>query len=716
VTETSRVAHNLSRDARDVSPYGGESAAVPVAPLLHDLVSCVQAPALVLSGPDGQIRPDGVQGWFHQDRRLLSGLILSLNGREPDGLRGESRGADSAAFTGLTRHIGDAGTDPTVLVDRIRVLSGAALRETFTVTSTAVAEVDVEVTLQVRSDLAPMATVRSGQPTTPLRPAATERGLAWHEPGESPGAVRMRVTCNPVPDQVDDATGALQWRRPLRTGEQVTVVVTAEATEDVEVTAGAFAGSAEPHRRPWSTPTVDTADFRMDALVRQSLDDLAGLLLCDTVDAGGDQFLAAGTPWFLTLFGRDSLWAARMLLPLGTDLAMSTLRTLARRQGGRDDPGTEEQPGKILHEVRREPLVLGDMVLPPVYYGTIDATPLFVVLLAEAWRWGAPPEEVEPLLPAAERCLGWVERELGEGFLAYVDSTGRGLTNQGWKDSEDGVQWADGRLAEPPVALSEVQGYAYEALVRGSDLLEAFHRPGADRWRAAAAALRQRFHDAFWVSDSGGGPYPAVALDRDGQPVDSVASNMGHLLGSGILEPGEAALVAARLTAPDMDSGFGLRTLTARSPRFSRLSYHGGTVWPHDTAIAAHGLMREGHPEAAAALLRGLLTAAPAFGYRLPELYGGDSADAVASPTPYPSACRPQAWAATAVIHGLTTLLGIEPDVPAGRVRVHGGVTRFGPLSVSGLRLGPRALEASVDSHGVVSVACDDPSIEVLRT
>ncbi|MGH3318065.1 MAG: glycogen debranching N-terminal domain-containing protein, partial [Nocardioidaceae bacterium] len=233
--ETSRVAPDLSRDGGDDPPQGGDaSAAAPVAPLLHDLVSCVSAPALVLSGPDGQIRPDGVQGWFHHDRRLLSALMVSLNGREPDGLRGESRGADSAAFTAVTRDIGDAGSDPTVLVDRIRVLSGEALRETFTVTSTARAAVDVDLTLHVRSDLAPMATVRSGKPTTPVRPAATERGLAWHEPGESQGAGRMRLTCDPPPDQVDAATGTLHWRRSLGTGEQVTVIVTAEATEGAE--------------------------------------------------------------------------------------------------------------------------------------------------------------------------------------------------------------------------------------------------------------------------------------------------------------------------------------------------------------------------------------------------------------------------------------------------------------------------------------------------
>jgi glycogen debranching enzyme len=441
------------------------------------------------------------------------------------------------------------------------------------------------------------------------------------------------------------------------------------------------------------------------------MDDLGGLLLRD--GRTPDQFLAAGTPWFLTLFGRDSLWAARMLLPLGTDLALSTLRTLARRQGTRDDPATEEQPGKILHEVRAEQQVLGDLTLPPVYYGTVDATSLFVVLLAEAWRWGADPAQVEPLLPHVRAALGWMERQAGDGFLRYVDTTGHGLTNQGWKDSPDGVQWADGRLADPPIALGEVQAYAYQAAVLGADLLDAFGLGDAQHWREWARRLAARFRGCFWVEDDRG-RYPAVALDRDERAVDSVASNMGHLLGTGLLDRDEAAAVADRLAGTDMDSGFGLRTLTSRSPRYSALSYHGGSVWPHDTAVAVHGLCREGHRDQAVALLRGLVAAAPAFDYRLPELYSGDHAGTLPAPAPYPSACRPQAWAAAAPLWALVSVLGVDVDVPGGVLRLPDRVhTGLGAFAVRGLRVGGHHLDIEVDADGVVDATTSHPRLQV---
>ncbi|CAM5699295.1 hypothetical protein KAURM247S_08503 [Kitasatospora aureofaciens] len=262
-----------------------------------------------------------------------------------------------------------------------------------------------------------------------------------------------------------------------------------------------------------------------------------------------------------------------MLLPLGTDLAAGTLRTLARRQGRAVDPASEEQPGKILHEVRRaEQHLDAGSHLPPSYYGTADATPLWLVLLHDAWRWGLPADQVEELLPNAEAALDWLERYAdadGDGFLEYVDSTGRGLSNQGWKDSSDGIRFRDGRIAEAPIALSEVQAYAHEAAVRTADLLEAFGRPGAAHWRRWARDLRQRFRDRFWTEDADG-RYPVVALDRDKRPVDSIASNLGHLLGTGLLDETESALVAGRLTAPGMDSGFGLRTRTRPPPASTR--------------------------------------------------------------------------------------------------------------------------------------------------
>jgi len=465
------------------------------------------------------------------------------------------------------------------------------------------------------------------------------------------------------------------------------------------------------HATPWAAVTVRADDSRVAPLATRGLDDLGALLLSDD----GDVFAAAGSPWFFTLFGRDSLWTARLLLPLGTDLAMGTLRALARRQGRADVAATEEQPGKILHEVRRDGLDVGDLSLPPIYYGTVDATPLWVTLLVEAWRWGADPAAVAALLPAAEAALGWQRQQVAAdptGFVRYVDHTGSGLANQGWKDSGDSVQWADGHLADAPIALCEVQAYAYEAAVGAADLLDAFGRPGAESLRQWACDLKQRFRAQFWVADDHG-RYPAIALDRDGRAVDGIASNMGHLLGTGLLDPDEAATVAARLAGPDLDCGYGLRTLSSRSPRFSPTSYHGGAVWPHDTAITARGLLLEGHDDVAASLLTGLLAGAGGFADRLPELYAGVQSD-VSGPLPYPASCRPQAWSAAAGTAVATLALGLRPDVPAGTLTLSPPTVHpWGELVVDGLRLGDHPLSVTVDRDGAATATTSHPGVLV---
>jgi len=714
--ETSRAWPDLSRTEEP-----RQQVQQPLQPLLHHLVSCVHAPALALSDPDGQIRPGGVQGWFRGDRRLLSALGLLVGGSPPEPLRGGTVNASTAAFTAVARNL-DRSTDPTVRVDRERTLRDRVLDEVVTIASAAQDPLDLDITVSVASDLAPIDAVRRGEVPATVTPTEQTGGLAWRPAADGTGTgtgdgtgghtdgLTVALRCDPAPDDVDTAAGLLRWRRPLGRGETLRLHLTAEVD-------GQDTSFEAARTLPWSVPEVD-GDVRLETLWRRGLDDLGGLLLVDTGtnDHGheGDHFLAAGTPWFLTLFGRDSIWAARMLLPLGTDLAMSTLRALARRQGSRVDPETEEQPGKILHEVRGEEQTLGDgKVLPTLYYGTVDATPLFVVLLAEAWRWGADRAQVRALLPQAKDCLRWMEQQAGGGFLRYVDSSGHGLTNQGWKDSDDGISWADGRLAEPPIALSEVQGYAYQAAVLGADLLDAFDEPDAEHWRAWAEGLKARFREAFWVED-GRGRYPAVALDGEDGAVDSVASNMGHLLGTGLLDQQEADLVAARLAAGNMSSGFGLRTLTTCSPRFSALSYHGGSVWPHDTAIAVAGLSRDGHRDTAAALLRGLVAAAPAFDHRLPELYAGDRSDSTPAPAPYPTACRPQAWAAAAPFAALVAVLGVDVDVPSGVVRIAERVsTGLGPLAVRGLRIGGHRLDLEVAADGRLTAHTDHPHIDV---
>ena len=314
---------------------------------------------------------------------------------------------------------------------------------------------------------------------------------------------------------------------------------------------------------------MTSGDDRLARWLSQATADLDALRLV-TAREPDLQFLAAGAPWFFTLFGRDSLWSARLMLPLGTQLASDTLRVLAGLQGTVDVPSTAEEPGKIMHELRRADLVMpGEGIhLPPLYYGTVDATALWICLLHDAWTWGLPDEDVRSLVPHLERALEWM-RDFGDsdgdGLLEYTDKSGRGPLNQGWKDSGDSVQWRDGTLATGPIALVEVQAYAYEAAMHGADLLDAFGGSGAP-WRAWGARLRERFHESFWIEDADGA-YLAIALDASKRPVDTVTSNLGHVLGTGILDERQAGLIAQRLVGPALNSGYGLRTMSTDSGR-----------------------------------------------------------------------------------------------------------------------------------------------------
>ena len=459
----------------------------------------------------------------------------------------------------------------------------------------------------------------------------------------------------------------------------------------------------------WARPEVTAADRRLERLLARSLDDLESLRVRLT-SGPDDTFLGAGVPWFLTLFGRDSLWAARMLLPLGTTLAEGTLRVLAARQGSTVDSTSGEAPGKILHELRRHDTSLpgNDLHLPAAYYGSVDSTLLWISLLHDAWRWGMPAEAVAALLPALESALGWLAHHGdpdGDGFLEYIDESGRGLSNQGWKDSGDSVRFRTGEIARPPIALAEVQGYAYEAAIHGAALLDAFDRPGATRWREYAASLAERFRARFWV-DGPAGAHPALALDRDKRPVDSLTSNIGHLLGTGMLTPKESAQIADLLASPAMAGGFGLRTMSTHDAAFSPLSYHCGSIWTHDTAIVVDRLARAGHSTAAATLARGLLEAAEAFDYQLPELFGGDDRTALGRPVPYPAACRPQAWAAAAGITLVHTAAGLRPDVPGGTVTVtplEGAP--LGAVEARGLVVAGSPIDIEVASDGTTTVS-----------
>jgi glycogen debranching enzyme len=684
-------------------------------PLLHDLLVAVHAPTQAWSDRDGQVAlvdGRGAQGVYHGDVRVLAGAVLTVGGVRPEAIASGADGAGRARTVLLARSVDGPGADPTARLERLRAVTPGNVTETLTLSCSTADPVTARLEVALRPDGTPMDRIKSGAPVeaTPAA-AAVPGGARWDADAEiaarldAPGA---EVTV------ADDGTVRLAWTVSAATGAPQVRTWTLAVTD-----AGGVVTAPRRAEPEWTPLDVEAADRRLPALLDRALADL-GTLRLSARFAPDDVFLAAGAPWFFTLFGRDSIWAARMLLPLGTELAAGTLRTLATLQGTTTDPATAEQPGKILHEVRRAELSMpGEgTVLPPVYYGTVDATPLWVCLLHDAWRWGMPAAEVEALLPAMERALAWMSDHGdsdGDGFLEYVDQTGTGLTNQGWKDSGDSVQWRTGSLATGPIALAEVQGYAHEAAVAGAALLDAFGRPGGDRWRAWAAALAERFRASFWTADARGA-YPGIALDADKRVVDTVTSNIGHLLGTGLLSEDEEATVAARLVGPDMDSGYGLRTMSTESGGYWPLRYHGGAVWPHDTAIVVQGLARAGHAREAAALAEGLLAAAQDFDDRLPELYGGDPRGSVPRAVPYPAACRPQAWSAAAAVSVLGAALGLRPDVPGGRLDVAPPAPApLGAVRVRGLRLGGLPLEVSVTADGRASATAGaDVAVHVL--
>jgi glycogen debranching enzyme len=663
-------------------------------PYLHDLVICLAAPTVLLSEPDGQVRPQGAQGMLHADIRVLSRAEVRIGGQEAVPVAHGGGDAGEAEFVAVVRCLGDEGPDPTVRLERRRRVRPGRLDEQLRLVSDAAAPFSTQVSLTLAADLAPINAVKNGKSQPPARPELCAAGVEWqHE------QTRIVVgTDEPVVVTADDEGNVtLQWAVCVEPSDEVTVSWSLQVQDTGAVVIAA------PVAPSWHAPTVRADDRRLERLVARSLGDLHALRMA-TSDRPDEVFLAAGAPWYLTLFGRDSLWAARMLLPLTTGVAASTLRLLAEHQGRRVDPDTGEAPGKIPHEMRRDDAEhAGGVHLPALYFGTVDATALWVCLLHDAWRWGLARTEVEELAPALEAALGWLRAQAdADGFLQYVDETGRGLSNQGWKDSGDAVRFADGTHATPPIALCEVQAYAYEAAVSGARLLDLLGRPGGDDWRDWAAALATRFRERFWVEDAAG-CFPALALDGDNRRVDSLTSNIGHLLGTGLLDATESERVAAAVTGADMDSRFGLRTMSERMAGFQPLSYHCGSVWPHDTAIVVHGLVRAGQSARVSGLVSGLLAASDAFDHRLPELYSGDDASGLARPVPYPAACRPQAWSAAASVVLLQAVLGLEVDVPAGRLSLRPPhPSPVGALRVEGLRIGDDLVTIALDAAGAV--------------
>jgi glycogen debranching enzyme len=605
--------------------------------------------AFCLSSRSGDLEADSFHGLFLRDARILSSLRLEVNGQAPEPLAAEVLDPHRAIFIGRR---GDA-----LVVERHRSI-GDGLHDELVVRNVGSEPAYVEVEVGASADFASLVDVRDGGVVPAEVTSRVDRGELVIVQRRGSLGVRVSVEAGDRPAAPSDshrirheailAAGAV-WR--------LTVNIVALVDGDELEPHGEHPADERLERWRRGLPQVSTDHPGLAAVIARCADDLGALRVFDPV-VPERAVPAAGVPWGMALHGRDALLTAWMALLVDPDLAIGVLETLARFQGQVEDPRTEEEPGRIIRK-----LAFGG---GPPSFGAVDTTPLFVMLLGELRRWGLAPELVERLLPHADAALHWLDHRADGTWVTYRRPTDRGQRHQSWRDSDAGIRTADGRLGEPPIALAEVQALWYAALVARSHFArEAGDDAAAAGWRERADGVRRRFRDDFWLDDLG---YPALGIAGDGTVLDALGSHLGWCLWAGILDIDQASEVAKHLTSADLFSGWGIRTLAASTVGSSPLGYHHGGVWPHDTAIAAAGLMRYGFVDESLRVLRGLLDAASASGGRLPELFAGfDRAD-VPFPVAFPNACVPSAWASASVLLGLRTMLRFEPWVPAGVV------------------------------------------------
>jgi len=662
-------------------------------------------------------------GLYFSDTRFLSAYEFRLNRLQPILLSASVDESYVATFQMV---------NPVLLLDegkrripqqslsirRSRFIYGG-LHERIGVQNCGGQPVDIECSLRIDADFRDMFDVRGykQQHLGTVRPIeAGNQGFSYTYDGQDGLIRRTEVVVNPAPAARHD--GTLTWQFHLVSKETVTLVIDVIPLigENEPMLSYLYDDALQALKasyRRWhgNTSRVHTDNAFLDrGLLRRSQMDLR--ILVEEFDSG--IFPMAGIPWFSAPFGRDALIASIQTLMLNPEIARGTLRYLAHHQGRQVDTTREEEPGKILHEVRYGELANLKLIPHTPYYGSVDSTPLFLVCAVEMMDWLNDQDLFVELLPALLGALKWVDGYGDadqDGFVEYAERASGGVRNQGWKDSSDSLLYPDGRLAELPVALVEVQGYVYQAKNGLSRILERLGQSAmAERLAREAAELRRRFELSFWLD---GEQFYAQGLDRHKAPIPSITSNPAHCLWAGIIDPERAEILRDRLMAPDMFSGWGIRTLSADSPHYNPMSYHNGTIWPHDNSIAAVGLRRYRHAEAAGQVIEAIMEAGIRMpDHRLPELFCGFRRDTRYNngPAEYLVSCNPQAWGAGAAFHLMQTALGIVPDTTAGRIYLN--PIPFGQarsVEIHGMRVGTGKLSFKVAYNG------DRPHVDVLE-
>jgi glycogen debranching enzyme len=647
-----------------------------------------------LSEPSGDTSPeDEAQGFFFADVRHLSEWKLEVEGKHLDVLT--SRNIDYYSARVFATPMTSVGRTPPISIQRDRIVADGVHEDVFIVNHSN-EEQSVNVAITFGADFADIFEIKDkmgkrGRFSTEVE---DNEVTLWYERNDFRRGTRisLHTDCEIKKDRLvfDIRVG------PRQTAE-ICMDISPMEGDQVRGPRMGHGGIGKLHPQTpltmeeWlaSTPDVETDKDIIQETYRQSLIDLVALRFRPTKNIMWS-LPAAGLPWFMALFGRDSLITAYQSIHIQPLLANATLGALSGLQALDYDDFQDSEPGKILHELRHGELAtLGEVPHSP-YFGTHDATLLFLILLDEYERWTGDADFVKGLEEPARRAIEWMEGpgDLdGDGYLEYKTRSSKGLENQCWKDSWNSMLFSDGTIAKPPIATCEIQGYAYDARIRTARIARAIWKDEdlASRLESAAADLKDRFNRDYWNEERG---HYALALDGSKRQVDSLTSNTGQLLWSGIVPEDRASSVVKRLMGDDMFSGWGIRTMSVNDLGFSPIEYHNGTVWPHDTSLAAEGMRRYGFRDEASRLCLALYEAAAHFAFRLPEVFAGFPRAATEIPVEYPTASRPQAWSAGAPLLALRTMLGldpvegklnVDPHLPAGisnltmrRVVVHG--------------------------------------------